>query len=477
MDVSPFAGPPHVPGTYSGASTSSRQPASRQAGGAFPLEEMRPSELRHELCSPDLVYSLATLTKCMGLRLGEFKHCEGYGFGKVLNVTTCTGREIRVNRDDFNSGRGLLEAAMVKVLRESGRDDAKTLTHIASRAYYINGGRPYGSFPGDHYAEYVACSKKLCAPNWIAREYHTLLNEGELAENRAEIPNSAYTYNDLMVTEIENAIRFSDNHGVRARFTFSDAYMGRQAFSRVSRLYTTDGGYGVHIPRKDLQPMSSGLEDTTTLEEVVLIIRSWAARGDLDFSRVKARSAAPQISFGTISKWGLSDIPDEIKDVLFAVLDTPQCQEEAQKRGITERSTANKDGDVAPKYFMMLVSKIRWAIGDRSDQYILQCIHYAITHQIGLTRSHNFKDCWKASVWFMAARARSLEVGYYSGHSKTKVVHPWSIPGFGTFPGGGVHQDMAVRLAALRAQDGKRPGHSETEQTDDGEGSRMSDLD
>jgi len=412
-------------------------------------------------------YTLSGLARCLDLDIMEHDHQPGYGFGKVLVVRTYSGKELRVNQDDFNSGRGLVEAAIVRVMREKGWHDAHTFTHLESRQHIINSGRPYGSFPGDHYEEYVIRSRKIVGWHWQNRDFASLLNdEGAFAGNESEIPNTAYTYHDLNKRQVNQIIRHSDHYGIQARFTFSHAYAERAMAKVVARLHANEeGGLGVFVPRKDLQPMASGLEDHKTLDDLVCILRSWADNGDISMRQIRNRSCALSVSFGTVEGWEVDDPPASIKQKLKAILAGPWCADAAKECGITEKATLSYGGAVAPKYFTMLVSKVRWAIGFQTDEYILQRIHHAIFHQYEATRRHNFRDYWSAAVYFMAARARSLEVGYYSNQGKTKVVHPWQLPGFGLFPGSKVVQDLAVynsdigpRSAALDVQ----PGHAET---------------
>jgi len=434
---------------------------------ASPSDSLR--DKREQSGSPPsdhIACTLNDLAKCLDLTIAERDHEPGYGFGKVLIVRTNGGKELRVNQDDFKSGSSLIEAAIVKVMREHGFSEAHTYIHLGVRRPFINSARPYGSFPGDHYEEYVACSNREISRHWQAMDFHSLIDDDYELEENTEVPNIAYVYRDLDARQVRRILGYSDARGIRAKFTFTQERLGKIVASNTPRLFATNKGeYGVLIPRRDLQPMSSGPEDILALESATAAVRSWVACGQIDLGRTSAGPRGFGESFGVdeaVSECKIFDIPKRTKRKLRKILATPWCLDVAREIGITEYCTRSKEGALAPEYFITLVSKTRWAAGESTDEHILQKVHQAIRKQHKATRGHLFVDPWAASVYFMASRARSLEVGYYARHGYAEIVHPWQIRGFGLFPGARLEQDLAVHSSEIGPSSGQdvKPGHA-----------------
>lgn len=365
----------------------------------------------------------------LGLSVTEFEYQGPFGQITVVRLAHHLRRKvIVVLNDHYNSGVMLLDKALTAAARNEGKV-VPTFAPLRARPSFINDGRPYGEPKEDQYGLYLSTTLKRDDPDWEARELPSLISfKGE------EEKNKSYVYTNLGPEQVGFVVEHSDKNGIRARFIYDEGAedIRDQAVMNNPRLYirASQGDrpegydYGVFVPRTDLMPMTSGPEDTMSVREATEIIRSWLVKGDSPGHSVllPPRNNRPKIL--NVSEWEVAEPPSKTLAKMKRILAGPWSEHNARQLGINQDSTLSVRGDWACKALLLLATKVRWAEQGASDEIILRRIHYALVHQPqGTEGDHVFKEPWDAALYYMAIRARSMQIGYY----RELDLHPmWS---------------------------------------------------
>jgi len=367
------------------------------------------------MCMERKPYSLNALANSMNIMIDEVDQLDHYGFGFRLSMTSRHGRVILLNEDDFQSARGMAEMALMTIIQEKGaHSQSSTFTHLPTRRLAIQVGRPYSDFSGDHYAEYLKRSDHVDMAPWVQAEYSEKLDKsGEVCFGRLQNKITCFEFCDIDRLEAKNLIEYADNKNVHLKFTFSQGWRRDYVYTGNVRLYKHDDCLYFTPPRKDLQPMASGIEDSASLEWLVQHLRSWVEEGEINPRQMLSR-VNPVVILEEIRLWEVETPPQNIADHLRAIMKGPWSETSANMRGFGACAMKSVHGIYPPNDLIVAAIKVRWAIGEADDLTVLSFIHYLFTHDVVYGRRFKrFKTPWGAALRFLSARARQLAVGYY----------------------------------------------------------------